>query len=51
VGAAIVSVIASTAPLFAVPVSVLILKEKLTSVAGIGILATIAGVVLVVVGF
>jgi drug/metabolite transporter (DMT)-like permease len=51
VGAAIMSVIASTAPLFAVPVSVLILKEKLTSVAGIGIIATIVGVVLVVVGF
>jgi drug/metabolite transporter (DMT)-like permease len=51
VGAAIMSVIASTAPLFAVPVSVLMLKEKLTSVAGIGIIATIVGVVLVVVGF
>jgi uncharacterized membrane protein len=51
VGAAIMSVIASTAPLFAVPVSVLLLKEKVTSIAGIGILATILGVVLVVVGF
>ncbi|OLS22438.1 MAG: hypothetical protein ThorAB25_25510 [Candidatus Thorarchaeota archaeon AB_25] len=51
VGAAIMSVIASTAPLFAIPVSVLMLKEKLTSVAGIGIIATIVGVVLVVVGF
>jgi drug/metabolite transporter (DMT)-like permease len=51
VGAAIMSVLSSTAPLFAVPVSVLILKEKLTSVAGIGILSTIIGVVLVVVGF
>lgn len=51
VGAAIMSVIASTAPLFAIPVSVLILKEKVTSIAGIGILATIVGVVLVVVGF
>ena len=51
VGAAIMSVLSSTAPLFAVPVSVFILKEKLTTVAGIGILATIIGVVLVVVGF
>ena len=51
VGAAIMSVIASTAPLFAVPVSVLILKEKVTRNAGVGILATILGVVLVVVGF
>ena len=51
VGAAIMSVIASTAPLFAIPVSVLILKEKVTSIAGIGILATIVGVVLVIVGF
>ena len=51
VGAAIMSVLSSTAPLFAVPVSVLLLKEKLTPVAGIGILATIVGVVLVVVGF
>jgi len=51
VGAAIMSVIASTAPLFAVPVSVLILKEKVTSIAGVGILATIIGVILVVLGF
>jgi DME family drug/metabolite transporter len=51
VGAAIMSVIASTAPLFAVPVSVLVLKEKVTPIAGVGILATIAGVILVVIGF
>ncbi|MFX1605030.1 MAG: DMT family transporter [Promethearchaeota archaeon] len=51
VGAAIMSVIASTAPLFAVPVSILILKERVTRIAGVGILATIIGVVLVVVGF
>ena len=51
VGAAIMSVIAATAPLFAVPVSVIILKEKVTPMAGVGILATIVGVVLVVVGF
>jgi uncharacterized membrane protein len=51
VGAAIMSVIASTAPLFAVPVSVLVLKEKVTPLAGVGILLTILGVILVVVGF
>ncbi|MHA1948388.1 MAG: DMT family transporter [Candidatus Thorarchaeota archaeon] len=50
-GAAIMSVIASTAPLFAVPVSVLVLKEKVTRLTGVGILATIMGVVLVVIGF
>ncbi len=50
VGAAIMSVIASTAPLFAVPVSVLVLKEKVTPIVGVGILATIVGVILVVVG-
>jgi drug/metabolite transporter (DMT)-like permease len=49
-GATIMSVISSTAPLYAVPVSVFFLKEKLTKVAGVGILATIVGVVLVVVG-
>jgi len=51
VGAAIMSVIASSAPLYAVPISVLYLKEKVTLLSGIGILATIFGVVLVVVGF
>ncbi len=51
VGAAIMSVISSTAPLFAIPVSVFFLKERLTRIAGIGILATIIGVVLVVAGF
>ncbi|MFW9794570.1 MAG: DMT family transporter, partial [Candidatus Thorarchaeota archaeon] len=51
IGAAIMSVIASTAPLFAIPVSVLILKEKVTTVAVFGILATIAGVFLVIMGF
>lgn len=51
VGAAIMSVISSTAPLFAIPVSVLILKERLTPLAVGGIIATLFGVVLVVVGF
>ena len=51
VGAAIMSVISATAPLFAIPVSILFLKEKLTLVAVVGILATLAGIVLVVLGF
>jgi drug/metabolite transporter (DMT)-like permease len=51
VGATIMSVISSTAPLFAIPVSLIFLKEKLTGIAVIGIIATLVGVVLVVLGF
>jgi len=51
VGATIMSVISSTAPLFAIPISVLILKERLTPLAVLGIIATLLGVVLVVLGF
>jgi drug/metabolite transporter (DMT)-like permease len=51
IGAAIMSVVSSSAPLFAVPVSVIVLKEKVTRLAGIGIIATIVGVTLVVLGF
>jgi len=50
-GATIMSVLGSTAPLFAIPVSIFFLKEKITRFAGIGVLLTIVGVVLVVVGF
>lgn len=50
VGATIMSVISSTAPLFAIPVSVLMLKEKITPVALIGIALTLVGIVLVVMG-
>jgi len=49
-GAAITSVLASTAPLWAVPVSIIYLKERISRVAVFGVLATIAGVVLVVLG-
>lgn len=49
-GAAITSVIASTAPLFAVPVSVFYLKEKLTILAVVGITLTILGVFMVILG-
>ena len=51
VGAAIMSVLASTAPLFAIPVSVLILKEKVTPLALVGVALTMMGIVLVVMGF
>ena len=51
VGAAIMSVIASTAPLFAIPVSVFILKEKVTPLALVGVALTLIGIVLVVIGF
>ena len=51
VGAAIMSVISSTAPLFAIPVSVFILKEKVTHLALVGVALTLTGIVLVVIGF
>lgn len=49
-GAAITAVLSSTAPLFAVPISVFLLKERMTRTAAIGTIATIIGVVLVIVG-
>ncbi len=49
-GAAITSVVGSTAPLFALPVSVLFLKERVTLLTVVGVLATIIGVVMVVLG-
>ncbi|MHA2379646.1 MAG: DMT family transporter [Candidatus Thorarchaeota archaeon] len=51
IGAAMGSVIGSTSPLFALPISVLYLKEKLSVLAAIGVLATVIGVMLVVVAF
>ncbi len=49
-GASIASVLASTAPLWAVPVSIFYLKERLTPLALVGVIATILGAVLVVIG-
>ena len=49
-GAATMSVIASTAPLFAVPVSVFYLKEKLSLLAVAGIALTLLGVFMVILG-
>jgi drug/metabolite transporter (DMT)-like permease len=51
VGAAMTSVLGSMSPLFAVPISVFFLKEKLSRKAAIGILAAVLGVILVVLGF
>ncbi|MHA1902622.1 MAG: DMT family transporter [Candidatus Thorarchaeota archaeon] len=49
-GAAITSVLASTAPLWAVPVSIFFLKERITRLAGAGVFVTVAGVILVILG-
>ncbi|MFW9830949.1 MAG: DMT family transporter [Candidatus Thorarchaeota archaeon] len=50
-GAAVTSVISSTAPLFALPFAIFYLKEKVTPVILLGTLLTIIGVWLVVLGF
>jgi drug/metabolite transporter (DMT)-like permease len=48
IGAAMGSVIGSTSPLFAVPISMVFLKEQPTRLALVGILIAISGVILVV---
>jgi drug/metabolite transporter (DMT)-like permease len=50
VGAAVTSVIGSLSPLFALPISMIFLKERITRVAMVGVVVTIAGVILVVLG-
>jgi len=50
VGAAVTSVIGSLSPLFALPISMIFLKERITRVAMIGVAVTIVGVILVVLG-
>lgn len=50
-GAAVTSVIAATAPLFALPFSIIFLKEKITPLILLGTILTVAGVWLVVLGF
>ncbi len=50
VGASITSVLGSLSPLFALPISMVFLKERITRVAMLGVVATIAGVILVVLG-
>jgi drug/metabolite transporter (DMT)-like permease len=51
VGAPVGSVLASTSPLFAVPMSLVFLKERVSRLAVVGITATITGVFLVLLGF
>ncbi len=48
IGAAVSSVLGSTAPLFALPISILILKEKYTLQSLLGAILTVSGVILVV---
>ncbi len=50
-GAAVTSVIAATAPLFALPFTIIYLKEKVTPLILIGTILSIIGVWLVVLGF
>ena len=50
-GATVTSVIAATAPLFALPFTILFLKEKVTPFLLLGTFLTISGVWLVVLGF
>lgn len=50
VGAAVTSVIGSLSPLFALPISMIFLKERITRVAMVGVVVTVAGVILVVLG-
>ena len=51
VGATIGSVLGSTSPLFAVPISIIYLKERVTWKTGLGTVLTVLGVILVVFGF
>lgn len=50
-GAAVTSVIAATAPLFALPFTIIYLKEKVTPLILLGTILSISGVWLVVLGF
>ena len=51
VGATFTSVMFSLSPLFALPISVIVLKEKISTLAGIGVVLTIIGVILIVLAF
>ncbi|MHA1906319.1 MAG: DMT family transporter [Candidatus Thorarchaeota archaeon] len=48
IGASVAALLGSTAPLFAIPISILILKEKYTAKSLLGALLAVLGVVLVV---
>ena len=49
IGASISAVLGSTSPLFAVPISIIFLKESFSRKSLLGVLLTVAGVILVVV--
>ena len=51
VGATIAAVLSSVAPLFAVPISIVFLNEHGTRKTSIGVLATVIGIILVIIGF
>ena len=48
IGASVAALLGSTAPLFALPISIFFLKEKYTGKSLLGALLTVLGVVLVV---
>jgi len=48
IGASVAALLGSTSPLFAVPISIFILKESFSWKSGVGVLMTVLGVVLVV---
>jgi drug/metabolite transporter (DMT)-like permease len=47
-GATITSVIGSMSPLFALPISIIFLKERVSRIAALGVLVTVTGVILVI---
>lgn len=49
VGAAVASLLGSTSPLFALPISMVFLRERPTYKSGIGVLLTVLGITLVVI--
>ena len=49
IGASVAALLGSTSPLFAVPISVFILRESFNWKSGIGVLLTVIGVILVVI--
>lgn len=51
IGASIASLLGSTSPLFAVPISIIFLKESVSRQSIVGVLLTVVGVILVIVAF
>ena len=49
IGASIASLLGSTSPLFAVPISIIFLKESFSRLSIVGVLLTVVGVILVIV--